>query len=80
MRHSSLVRLDLESDGMPVLCSHVRPFTPPSQKVMAAFGALPAMIYVGPDERQDHHNVHGYRVVAGAVKQRLEDELRGVQL
>ena len=31
MRHSSLVRVDLESDGMPV-------------KVMAAFGALPAMI------------------------------------
>jgi hypothetical protein len=30
MRHS-LVRVDLESDGMPV-------------KVMAAFGALPAMI------------------------------------
>ncbi len=31
MRHSSLVRVDLESDGMPV-------------KVMAAFGALSAMI------------------------------------
>ena len=30
MRHSSFVRVDLESDGMPV-------------KVMAAFGALPAM-------------------------------------
>jgi hypothetical protein len=48
---------------------------------MAALGALPAMI----DEwvlttGKNHLYVHGYRVVAGAVKQRIADEVRCVSL
>jgi hypothetical protein len=48
-------------------------------KVMAAFGALPAMIDAWVLQltrgRQDHLDVHGLREVAGAVEQRLADEL-----
>ena len=35
---------------------------------------------VGPAERQNRLDVHGYRVVAGAVEQRLADEVRCVTL
>ena len=57
MRHSSLVRVDLESDGMPV-------------QVMAAFGALPARIdaWALTRGRTTLTSMAPGRLVAGAVK------------
>jgi hypothetical protein len=62
-----LLRVDLESDGMPV-------------KVMAAFGALPAMIDAWVLTRGRSTLLSGFRVVAGAVEQRLAGEVRCVLL
>jgi hypothetical protein len=59
MRHSSLVRVELESDGMPV-------------KVMAALGALPATIDAWVLTRgRTILTSNGFRVVAGAVNSDL---------